>query len=83
MYINLTTDAIQKHEELILSSSNNDQQQIYKITSQETKAGVSNKSQESVIHSNMISSPQPGGMTHTSDNISNIDQRKRYQTNYS
>ena len=45
MYINLTTDAIQKQEELILNSSNNDQQQIYKNTSQETKAGVSNKSQ--------------------------------------
>ena len=80
MYINLTTDAIQKQEELILNSSNNDQQQIYKNTSQETKAGVSNKSQESAVHSNMISSPQTSGMTHISDNISNIDQRIRYHT---
>lgn len=80
MCINLTTDANQKREEFILDSSNSDQQQTNKNVSQETKTGVSNKSQESAVHSNMTSSPQPSGMTHTLDNISNNEQPKRYQT---
>ena len=78
MWINLTTDAT-KPEQFILNNSNvSDQQQIYKNdTPQETKTGISNKSQVSPIHSSMTSSPQPSGMTNTSDNISNNEQPKR------
>ena len=63
-----------------MNSSNSDQQQTSKNASQETKAGLSNISQVSAVHSNMMSSPQPGGTTHTLDNISNTEQPKRYQT---
>ena len=78
MGISLTTDATQKPEEFILNSSNVGDQQIYKNNPpQETKTGISNKSQVSPVHSSVTSSPQPGGMTNILDSISKNEQQKR------